>query len=210
MKKGTLYIISAPSGTGKSTLIKKILKDKFLHNIKASISYTTRKKRPNEVNEKNYFFISKKKFSNMVKKHIFLEYAYIFGHYYGTSKIQIEENINSGIDVLLDIDWQGTKKIQKKISSVYAIFILPPSKNELIRRLHIRGENQEEIKKRILGAINEIKNCCNYDYVIINDNLEIAFENLKSIIYFKRLSSKIQNRKCSILVNQLLIDLKSY
>lgn len=208
MKKGTLYIISAPSGTGKSTIIRQLLKSKLLHNLKTSISYTTRKKRLNETNKKNYFFITKKKFIKMIKNKMFLEYVYIFDNYYGTSKIQLEKNINSGFDVLLDIDWKGTQQIQKKMSSVYTIFILPPSKTELFRRLCNRGcDKQEIIKKRMREAIHEIKNYRYYDYVLVNDNLNVVVENLKSIINFNRLSSEFQNKKCDILVNKLLNDL---
>lgn len=205
MKKGVLYIISAPSGTGKSSLIQELLKNNFFMNIKYSISYTTRKKRLNEVNRINYFFVTKDKFKNMIKSGYFIEYSCIFGNYYGTSKFLVEKNINSGIDLLLDMDWRGVKQIKKKISSVCAIFILPPSKKELLRRLRNRGEDKEDvIKNRMKQAEIEIKNYTKYDYIIINDDFTSALENLVHIIKYRCLYSEYSEKKFNDLVNKFL------
>lgn len=205
MKKGVLYIISAPSGTGKSSLIRALLKNKFLVNIEYSISYTTRKKRLNEINKINYFFVTKNKFKKMIKSDCFIEYSCVFGDYYGTSKFLVEKNINSGIDLLLDIDCKGLEQIKKKISSVCAIFILPPSKKELLRRLKSRGEDEKEvIEYRMKQAEIEIKNYTKYDYIIINDNFSSALKNLKSIIKNRCLFSKYSKKKFDDLVEKFL------
>lgn len=205
MKKGILYIISAPSGTGKSSLIQALLKNKFFINIKYSISYTTRKKRLNEINKVNYFFVTKDKFKRMIESDCFIEYSYIFGDYYGTSKFLVEKNINSGVDLILDIDWKGTEQIKKKISSVCAIFILPPSKKELLRRLIHRGVDKKEvIRYRMKQAEIEIKNYINYDYIIINDNFTSALKNLKSIIRNRCLCFKYPDNKFYDLVKKFL------
>ncbi|BGI50947.1 MAG: guanylate kinase [Arsenophonus endosymbiont of Ceratovacuna japonica] len=207
MIKGKLYIISAPSGTGKSTLIKALLKIKSLCNMKVSISYTTRAIRPGEKNNKHYYFISKYKFKKMIKNNDFLEYACVFGNYYGTSRIIIEKNINSGINMLLNIDWQGAKQIRQKITSICTIFILPPSKNELLRRLRMRNQDSEEIiNKRIKQSVNEIKHYHEYDYIIINNNFNVALEDLKSIIQTEYLNLDHKSQKYNILINKLLVE----
>ncbi|CRK85862.1 Guanylate kinase [Candidatus Providencia siddallii] len=206
MTQGVLYVISAPSGAGKSSLINSLLKTK-LYNTQISISYTTRTARPGEINGKDYFFISKIKFLQMIKNHDFLEYAYVFGNYYGTSKIFIENTIKNYIDIILNIDWQGAKQIKTKIHETKSIFILPPSKNELYRRLYNRGQdNNEVIKNRMLYAISEIKHFNEYDYIIINDNFKTALKDLKSIINCDRLKLKRQTQKTKDLITKLLAD----
>ncbi|AKC60170.1 guanylate kinase [Blochmannia endosymbiont of Polyrhachis (Hedomyrma) turneri] len=189
MKQGTLYIISAPSGTGKSTLIKKIIQKKStLYNITHSISYTTRNIRPTETNGIHYHFITIKKFKKMISKNIFYEYAKIFGHYYGTSKKKIHPILQLGIDIILDINWQGAKQIKKKIPNVISIFLLPPSMQELKKRLYKRAEDSENnISKRIETAKNEIQHYKKYDYIIINDNENTALLHLQSIIISEKL-----------------------
>lgn len=207
MKKGMLYTISAPSGTGKTTLISELLKNDVLKNLKTSISYTTRKKRLNEKNHFNYYFISKKKFCKMIKRNVFLEYASIFGNYYGTCRTTIENNINSGINTILDIDWQGVYQIKKKISSVSTIFILPPSIIELKNRLYKRGvTNNEDIKKRLSNVINEIKHYFKYDYIIVNDNFKFALRDLKSIICNNYIDINRKKKQFKIL-NELIKSL---
>ncbi|MGP1930692.1 MAG: guanylate kinase [Arsenophonus sp. ET-YP4-MAG3] len=207
MIQGILYIISAPSGVGKSSLIQALLKIQHLYEIKVSISYTTRKIRPSEKNGENYYFISEKKFQQMIKNNDFLEYASIFGNYYGTSRIVIEKNINNGIDLFLDIDWQGAQQIRKKISLIRTIFILPPSKNELLRRLYRRGQdNKKIIKQRMSQFLAEIKHYNEYDYIIINDDFNTALKNLESIIRSERLRLRYQIQRHNTLINKLLVD----
>ncbi|CAL1329109.1 guanylate kinase [Candidatus Providencia siddallii] len=205
MTQGILYIISAPSGTGKSSLINSLLKNYIFNNIKVSISYTTRTIRSGEKNGKHYFFISKSKFLKKIKNNDFLEYAYIFENYYGTSKIMIEKLLNNYTDVILNIDWQGALQIRKKILKTRSIFILPPSKTQLFHRLKTRGQdNKETIKKRISYAINEIEHFNEYDYLIINDDFNTALNDLQSIIRSEHLKLKYQIKKTNILINNFL------
>ncbi|MGP1953348.1 MAG: guanylate kinase [Arsenophonus sp. ET-KM2-MAG3] len=207
MIQGMLYIISAPSGAGKSSLIQALLKIKHLYEIGVSISYTTRKMRPGEKNGENYYFISEKKFQQMIEYKDFIEYALVFGNYYGTSRIVIEKIINNGIDLFLDIDWQGAQQVRKKISLIRTIFILPPSKDELLRRLRGRRQDSEKvIEQRMAQFFAEIKHYNEYDYIIVNDNFNTALKNLESIIRSERLHLEYQIQKHNTLINKLLVD----
>ncbi|CUR53759.1 Guanylate kinase [Serratia symbiotica] len=205
MNHGTLYIISAPSGTGKSSLIQALLKTQSLCNIKISISYTTRKIRPGEYNGKHYFFISKKLFLHMIKKNVFIEYAIVFGNYYGTSRTLIKKILSTGSDVFLDINWQGAKKIRSEISKVCSIFLLPPSKEELNRRLfHRKQDKKDIILERMTQAINDMIHYIEYDYLIINDNFNLTLFNLKTIIRAERLRLNYQLLINNNLINKLI------
>ncbi|WP_343155065.1 guanylate kinase [Buchnera aphidicola (Kurisakia onigurumii)] len=191
---GTFFIISAPSGTGKSSLIRNFLKTKTGKNIRISISHTTRLKRKTEKEGKDYYFINKSEFHNMIKKNIFLEYAIILNQYYGTSKNVIKDFISKGIDIFLDIDWQGAQQIRKNFSQVKSIFMLPPSIEELYIRLKNRGQNSEkEIIQRINMSLLEVSHCHEYDYLIINDDFKKALNELAAIVIAERLS--IRNKK---------------
>lgn len=205
---GSLCIISAPSGAGKTTLINNIIQKKnyFPYNIQLSISYTTRTKRLGEINGKDYFFVSKKKFEYMINNHLFLEYAKVFNHYYGTKKNNIKNMLNSGSHVILNIDWQGAKQIREQISKhTYTIFILPPSKETLKQRLHIRGKDTNKIIiNRMKEAVNEINHFKEYDYLIVNDNFNIALQHLKSIILSEQLRLIYQKKRYNRLINNLL------
>ena len=184
-RRGTLFVVSAPSGTGKTTLCSMLMKS--VCGIQYSISYTTRKPRKGEINGKDYFFVSEEEFRKMIERGEFLEWAEVHGHLYGTSRSQIEKAIHEGKDVLLDIDTQGAINIKNQIKDAVLIFILPPSWEELEKRLKLRGtENQEEIKKRLKTAREEVKKINFYDYVIVNDEIQKAFEQLKSIIIAER------------------------
>jgi guanylate kinase len=179
--KGLLLVISAPSGTGKTTLCNMLLKE--FPNLEFSVSYTTRKPRKGEVNGKDYWFVDRETFEKMIKEGDFLEWAEVYGHLYGTSKSQVVRALNEGRDVLLDIDTQGALNVKKNFPEAVLIFILPPSLKELRRRLESRGTDDEEtIERRLKVAKEEIKRALFYDYVVVNDVLEVAFENLKSII----------------------------
>ncbi|WDI78634.1 guanylate kinase [Candidatus Purcelliella pentastirinorum] len=193
MNKGILFIISAPSGTGKSTLIQSLIKKISKYKTKISISYTTRNKRIGETNGKHYYFVSKNKFKKMIKNKEFLEYAIIFENYYGTPKKIIKNLLSKGINIFLNIDWQGAKQIKKKIKNNISIYIIPPSINELVKRLKRRGsENKTDIKKRIKQSMKEIKYYIKYDHLIINDKFNIALSDLKSIFIseYKRIKNK--------------------
>lgn len=204
MLNNRIFIISAPSGVGKSTLIKELLKTK--KNFKKLISYTTRKIRAGEENSKHYYFISKYKFKNMIKKHDFIEYAKVFGNYYGITYKNIEYLLSLGNDIILDIDWQGAREIRKKMPKITtSIFILPPSKKELYNRLVKRAKDSDiTIKKRLLESIKEIIHYIEYDYLIINDIFSQTLFDLKSIIYVEKLKIKYQKFKFQSLINKLI------
>lgn len=207
MIQGTLYIVSAPSGAGKSSLIQALLKTQPLYDTQVSISHTTRAIRPGEKNGEHYYFITENKFQQMIEHNDFLEYACVFGNYYGTSRAVIEEIINSGVDVFLDIDWQGAQQIRQKMPSARTIFILPPSKNELLRRLRGRGQDSEEtINQRMAQAVAEIKHYNEYDYIIVNDDFNTALGDLQSIIRSERLRLERQIQQHNTLINKLLAD----
>ncbi|MGD6858462.1 MAG: guanylate kinase [Enterobacteriaceae bacterium] len=184
MKKNFIYIISGPSGTGKSSVINKILKSKLISNIKLSISYTTRLMRETEKNKINYFFISKKKFKKMISKNIFLEYEKIFGNYYGTSIYFVNKCLKEKNDVFLEIDWKGANQIRKKYPDITkSILILPPSIKELHSRLKKREKNKILEEKRINDYFKIIKYYKHYDYLIVNKVIEISINKIKEIVY---------------------------
>ncbi|RXK33230.1 guanylate kinase [Arsenophonus endosymbiont of Bemisia tabaci Asia II 3] len=207
MIQGTLYVVSAPSGAGKSSLIQALLKTQPLYDTQVSISHTTRAIRPGEKNGEHYYFITESKFQQMIEHNDFLEYACVFDNYYGTSRAVIAEIINSGVDVFLDIDWQGAQQIRQKMPSARTIFILPPSENELLRRLRGRGQDSEEtINQRMAQAVAEIKHYNEYDYIIVNDDFNTALGDLQSIIRSERLRLEHQIQRHNTLINKLLAD----
>lgn len=185
MKTGTLFIISAPSGAGKTSLVADILM--LVDNIQASISHTTRPCRPGEVNGVNYHFVDVDTFSSMIAEHVFLEHANVFGNYYGTSKQWVKETLATGTDVILEIDWQGAEQARKQFSDSCSIFILPPSIEALEQRLKTRGQdNNDVIARRIAAAQEEMHHCVDADYVVVNDVFEEARDQLENIIYAQR------------------------
>lgn len=193
-KKGIIFVISAPSGTGKTTLCEKLLK--LLPDLKLSISHTTRKPRNGEKNGIDYYFIDKETFKKMIDTDEFVEWAEVYGNFYGTSKKAINSLISNGYDILLDIDTKGAKNIKKLYPDSVLIFILPPSLDELERRLINRNEDKNVIKLRLSKASQEISQYRSYDYVVINDNIEQASSNLLCIIHAERLKTKrIDNSK---------------
>lgn len=203
MLQGKIFILSAPSGVGKSSLIRALLKINPLS--KMSISHTTRNPRSGEKNGIHYYFVSKKKFTHMIEKNNFLEYAKVFGNYYGTAYKTIKKMILENTNIFLDIDWQGARQIRKTISHVCSIFILPPSKKELNRRLCIRGkDSQKVILKRMEYAVEEIRHYIEYDYLIINDNFNLALSQLQSIICSSHLCVQHQKIEYNNLINNLL------
>ncbi|ACI21848.1 guanylate kinase [Thermodesulfovibrio yellowstonii] len=187
-KKGIIFVISAPSGTGKTTLCERLLK--ILPDLKMSISHTTRQPRPYEKNGVDYFFVDKKNFEKMIVNDEFIEWAEVYGNFYGTSKKVIFDLIKNGYDILLDIDTQGAKNIRKLYPDSVLIFILPPSLKELEKRLLLRNEDKDIIDKRLSKASQEISQYKFYDYVVINDSIERALNDLLCIIYAERLKTK--------------------
>ena len=186
-KEGVLLVISSPSGTGKTTICKKLLE--YDKNIHLSVSVTTRKKRKNEVEGIDYYFRSKKDFLNLKSQNSFIENALVFENYYGTLKSEVLEQLENGVDVLIDIDWQGTRQITQAMKgNLIKIFLLPPSIDELKKRLSKRNSDSiKEINFRMSKALKEIKHFDEYDYVLVNDNLENTFQKIVKIIESERL-----------------------
>jgi guanylate kinase len=201
-EQGNLYIISAPSGTGKTTLVKALIES--IPDITVSISHTTRGKRSAEVHGVNYYFISKDEFSRMVKHNEFLEHATIFNYHYGTSKKWVQETLAKGIDVILEIEWQGRQQIQLLFPDCINIFILPPSRKALAERIETRNQDKPEvIKQRLEDARIITSHIREYDYIIINDDFATALNDLKSIILSGRLIESRQIKKYAKLLKEL-------
>ena len=179
--KGTVYIIAAASGTGKTSLVKALVDS--IDNLIPSISYTTRSKRSSEKEGESYFFTSEEKFKAMVQNGEFLEHAKVFDYYYGTSKKFVDDKLNEGYDVILEIDWQGARQIKSVMPQSVSIFVLPPSIEELAHRLKNRNQDSKKIiKKRLAKAKKEISHYHEFDYVLVNDEFDDAFRKLNAII----------------------------
>src|SRR3990167_6816614 len=190
-KLGTLFIVSAPSGGGKTSLLNEVLET--TPSLQLSISYTTRAMRPKEYEGINYHFVSKTQFEAMIAADEFFEYANVFGHYYGTSKSWVNEKLSESQDVILEIDWQGAQKVRKLVPEAVSIFILPPSLQVLEQRLNNRGQDSEDvIARRLSEAKEEISHCEEYDYIIINEEFARALQELRSIIITQRLEAEKQ------------------
>ncbi len=186
-RRGLLFVLSSPSGAGKSTLAHMLLKaDK---EIAMSISVTTRPKRPGEEHGKDYYFVSGDQFEEMVADHSFLEYATVFGNRYGTPTVPVQQSLEAGQDVLFDIDWQGTQQLyQRAGQDVVRVFILPPSLQELRKRLESRNTDAPDIiESRMQRAVSEISHWDGYDYVLINDDLDACFAKVKQILATERM-----------------------
>jgi len=182
----TVFIISAPSGSGKSTLVNKVRQT--VPNLEFSVSYTTRKPRGAERNGCEYFFVTRQQFEEMIRKDEFLEHADVFGDYYGTARRFLQKAESDTKDLLLDIDVQGAAQIKSKLPDAVSIFILPPTRAELERRLRERGQDSEEkIQRRLKGARREIENYEKYDYILVNDRLADSVETLQAILLSERL-----------------------
>ena len=182
-----VYIISAPSGSGKSTLVDRVRL--IVPGLKFSISYTTRAARGDEQNGREYYFVPRNEFEEMIRKDEFLEHANVFGNYYGTARRFLREAEEEGKDLLLDIDVQGAAQIKGKIPDAASIFILPPNRQELEKRLRTRSLDAEEvIQRRLVTASREIENYDKYDYILVNDRLEESIDALKSILLAERLT----------------------
>ena len=201
--RGNLFILSAPSGAGKSSLIGALLKKHG--DMKVSVSHTTRSPRPGEENGVHYHFVSVDEFKALIEKNDFFEWAQVFDNYYGTSKQAIESQLEAGIDVFLDIDWQGAQQIRKLVDDVETIFILPPSKEELESRLNNRGQDSAEvIAGRMAKAQSETSHYNEYDYVVVNDDFDTALTEIETIVMAKRLSLKSQTVRHQALLENLL------
>jgi len=186
-----LFIVSAPSGAGKTSLVRKLISE--LDSVGVSVSHTTRGMRPGEIDSKDYFFTSREEFETMIEADRFLEYAEVFGNYYGTSLDAVQQNLSEGTDVILEIDWQGAAQVRQKLDNVVSIFILPPSRATLIERLKGRGQdNDEVIERRTSEAVAEMQQYHRADYLIINDDFEQALLELKAVILSYRVAKSRQ------------------
>ncbi len=192
INRGLVLIVSSPSGAGKTTICKKLIQD--IENLSLSVSVTTRLKRQNEIDGKDYFFKSDEEFDKMVKEEKFLEHARVFGYSYGTLKSEINSKITNGINVIVDIDWQGTRQIEEHIpNDIVKIFILPPSIKELKKRLGARAtETQDSFKKRMSEARKEISHYKEYDFIIINDDVQESVNKIKLILNSESLRRRRQ------------------
>lgn len=179
--KGKLFIISAPSGAGKTSLARALIANGA--HTQMSISHTTRQQRGGEVDAQDYFFVDQTTFLEMAGQQVFLEYAEVYGNYYGTSRLAVEEMLSAGINVLLDIDWQGARKVREKMNDAVSISVLPPSVSELERRLRSRGSDSEDvIQSRMRLAMDEMAHCRESDFIILNDEFNQALDDLSLIL----------------------------
>jgi len=200
-----LFVISAPSGAGKTTLIESLLEHSSKRNLRLGISCTTRSKRKNETNGESYFFKTKQEFQEMSEKEELLESAEVFGNFYGTPRKWVEEQLNKDIDIILELDWQGEKQIKENYPDAVSIFILPPSLEDLRERLNKRNQDSEDdIKKRLAQAKIEIINGCSFDKIIINDDFEAAVKDLIFIIDLDKEILKERQELVKNSLNQLL------
>ena len=200
---GMLYIISAPSGAGKTSLVKALLEE--MDFIEVSVSHTTRAKRPGEREGIDYHFVDQDTFKKMVAEEQFLEHAQVFDNFYGTSKEHIKDKLHEGIDIILEIDWQGAQQVRQQFTDCTTVFILPPSREELRTRLQGRGQDSEEIiERRMNEATEQMSHYKEFEYLIINDQFAHALGELKALIHAFRLRQTRQCRRHQALIESLL------
>ena len=205
MHTGQLYIFSAPSGAGKTSLIEALLKQ--TSDIGVSISHTTRDMRPGEEDGVHYHFIDKTEFSSMVDEGIFLEHATVFDNFYGTSQKALDDRLATGEDVIVEIDWQGAQQVRKKIPQALSVFILPPTREALKQRLNSRGQDSDEvIARRLQDATSDMGHFNEFDFVVINDDFEQATEQLRSVILAQRQRITVLSEKEEATLAALLDD----
>jgi guanylate kinase len=200
---GTLYIVSAPSGAGKTSLVNALIKDD--ERVSVSVSHTTRGKRPGEEHGVNYHFVSHDAFKALIDQNDFLEHAEVFGNFYGTSRSALQQVLDQGNDLILEIDWQGARQVRELMPEARSIFILPPSQEALRQRLDGRGQDSAEIiAGRMKEAVSEMVHYDEYEYVIINDDFDEALEELKAVFRSNRLLLKKQQARHGALLQELL------
>ncbi|MFT3906743.1 MAG: guanylate kinase [Steroidobacteraceae bacterium] len=180
-RQGRLFVVSAPSGAGKTSLVRALLRQRV--DLRVSVSHTTRAPRPQEVNGRDYCFVSQQEFQELVAAGAFLEHAEVFGNFYGTGRAQVEAALAKGLDLLLEIDWQGARQVRRSLPACVTIFILPPSRETLEQRLHSRGTDSAEVIARRLGEAREdLEHWSEFDYVVVNDRFEDALQQIERIL----------------------------
>ena len=200
---GTLYTVSAPSGAGKTSLVDALIKR--CPGIRVSVSHTTRPIRPGEEDGVNYHFTDEKTFSGMLEREEFLEHAVVFGNLYGTSRVWVERELQSGTDVILEIDWQGAQQVKQLLPDTCAIFIMPPSRETLEQRLNNRGQDDAGvIASRMAEAVEEMSHYPDGDYLVVNDNFQQTLDELQAIIVSQRLRTNRQQQVLEPLLRDLL------
>ena len=200
---GTLYIISAPSGAGKTSLVKALIDAE--PQIRVSVSHTTRAMRPGEADGVNYHFVEREEFVKMIEHGDFLERAVVFGNLYGTSQSHLQQTLDEGHDLILEIDWQGAEQVRQVMPKARSIFILPPSQEALRQRLDNRGQDSDDIiDGRMREAVSEMSHYVDYDYLIINDDFAHALDDLKAIFRANQLQQKRQQQRYGKLLAELL------
>lgn len=201
--QGILYTISAPSGAGKTSLVRALLES--IDNIRVSISHTTRRQRPGETEGVDYHFVSMAQFKAMLDAAAFLEHAQVFDNFYGTSQAWVNEQLAAGTDVILEIDWQGAAQVRRILPNTRSIFILPPSQATLLERLHGRGQDDEAtIRRRMIAAVDEMSHFPEAEYIVINDDFDAALDDLIAIVRCQRLNLDSQQRRHQALLTDLL------
>ena len=199
MTVGTLYIVSAPSGAGKTSLVNQL--SASMSDVAVSISHTTRPPRPGEQDGDHYHFTSPTVFEAMIAEGAFLEYAEVFGNYYGTSRVETEAKLAAGLDLILEIDWQGARQVRRLLPDSLSIFILPPSREALRHRLSNRAQDHPEvIDRRMAASLDELSHYAEFDYLVINDDFTVALDALRAILIGNRQRRAIQQeRQCKLL-----------
>lgn len=202
-KTGTLFIVSAPSGAGKTSLVKALVRADTSLDI--SISHTTRARRPSEIHGKDYYFVKEAEFAAMRSAGAFLEHAAVFDHHYGTSHSSVDQILSKGVDAILEIDWQGAEQIRQNYADAVSIFILPPSASELDARLRLRGQDNEQIiSRRMQDAVREMSHYAEYDYIVVNDDFNHALNDLQAIVSARRCRREAQQIRLAQLIKDLL------
>jgi len=204
MTKGILFIVMAPSGAGKTSLVRALLESEGDQHLCVSVSHTTREIRPGEVNGVNYHFVGKEPFLEMLRQGEFMESAEVYGHHYGTSQRWVEDRLSAGVNVILEIDWQGASQIRNAMPASCTIFILPPSVEALRERLTQRAQDDPEtIERRMRQAVDEISHVAEADYVVVNEDFDIALEDLRAIVRSRRLTLAFQQANRAELLGKL-------
>lgn len=203
MVQGTLYVVSAPSGAGKTSLLKALIEK--TEGIRVSVSHTTRPMRPGEQNGVDYWFTNEPEFRRMAGEGAFIEHAQVFGNLYGTSENAVRELLKTGIDVVLEIDWQGARQVRKRFHELVSVFVLPPTPQALRLRLDARGQDSDDvIEHRMREARSEMEHYPEYDYLIVNDQFDLALSELQALVVSQRLREPIQSQRLERQLKALL------